>query len=49
MLKSLGSGNQVNALQNLLSGQKSTQADQTQQPSDLVQGITGLFKKKKQP
>jgi AsmA family/AsmA-like C-terminal region len=50
MLKSLGSANQVNALQNLVGGQKSTQAGQTQQqPSDLVQGISGLFKKKKQP
>jgi uncharacterized protein involved in outer membrane biogenesis len=50
MLKSLGSKNQMNAIQGLLGGQQSTQAGQTQQqPSDLVQGITGLFKKKKQP
>jgi uncharacterized protein involved in outer membrane biogenesis len=49
ILKSLGSSNQANALQNLLGGQKSTQSGQTQQPSNLVQGITGLFKKKKQP
>jgi uncharacterized protein involved in outer membrane biogenesis len=48
VLKSLGSANQVNALQNLMGGQNSTQSGQ-QQPSNLVQGITGLFKKKKQP
>lgn len=51
ILKSLGSGNQANALQNLMGGQRSAPSGQTQQqqPSDLVQGITGLFKKKKQP
>ena len=50
ILKSVGSQNQMNAIQGLLGGKQSTQAGQTQQqPSDLVQGITGLFKKKKQP
>lgn len=50
LLKSVGSANQVNALQNLMGGQSSTQSGQTQQqPADLVQGITGLLKKKKQP
>jgi uncharacterized protein involved in outer membrane biogenesis len=49
ILKSLGSANQVNALQKLMGGQDSTQAgqQQQQQPSDLVQGITDLLKKKK--
>jgi uncharacterized protein involved in outer membrane biogenesis len=46
-LKSLGSSNQMNALQGLMGGKNSTQTGQ--QPSDLVQGISGLFKKKKQP
>ncbi|MGE5326990.1 MAG: AsmA family protein [Deltaproteobacteria bacterium] len=50
ILKSLGSGNQMNAIQGLMGGQQSTQAGQQQQsPSDVVQGISGLFKKKKQP
>jgi uncharacterized protein involved in outer membrane biogenesis len=48
MLKSLGSANQMNAIQGLMGGQQSTQSGQ-QSPSNLVQGITGLFKKKKQP
>lgn len=49
MLKSLGSANQVNAIQGLMGKQNSTQSGQQQQPADLVQGITGLFKKKKPP
>ena len=49
VLKSLGGSNQMNAIQGLLGGKQSTQAGQQQQPSDLVQGISGLFKKKKQP
>ncbi len=48
ILKSMGSSNQMNALQGLMGGQQSTQSGQ-QQPSDLVQGLSGLFKKKKQP
>jgi uncharacterized protein involved in outer membrane biogenesis len=49
ILKSLGSQNQANALQNLLGKKDSTQSGDQQQPADLVQGITGLFKKKKPP
>ena len=48
ILKSLGSSNQMNAIQGLMGGQQSTQSGQ-QSPADLVQGISGLFKKKKQP
>ncbi len=48
VLKSLGSSNQMNAIQGLMGGQQGAQSGQ-QQPSDLVQGISGLFKKKKQP
>lgn len=42
------SGGQMGAVQNLMGG-KNAQTGQQQSPSDLVQGITGLFKKKKQP
>ncbi|HET7840223.1 MAG TPA: AsmA family protein [Terriglobia bacterium] len=48
ILKSLGSSGQMNAIQGLMGGQQGAQSGQ-QQPSDLVQGISGLFKKKKQP
>jgi hypothetical protein len=47
ILKSLGSSNQMNAIQGLMGGQQPEQTGQ-QQPADLVQGISGLFKKKKQ-
>jgi uncharacterized protein involved in outer membrane biogenesis len=50
ILKSLGGSNQMNAIQGLLGGKQSAQSGQAQQqPSDLIQGISGLFKKKKQP
>lgn len=49
-LKSGGGAGQLGALQNLAGGQTSTQSGQTQQqPADLVQGLSGVFKKKKQP
>ncbi|HZP01699.1 MAG TPA: hypothetical protein VFD30_15530, partial [Terriglobia bacterium] len=52
-LKSLGSQNQIEAVAGML-GQKGSQGTtaqpgqtQPQTPADLVQGIAGLFKKKK--
>ncbi len=50
-LKSLGSKQQLTGIQKLLGGQQQATAEggQTEQqtPADVVQGITGLFKKKK--
>jgi len=50
-LKSLGSKQQLTGIQGLLSGQQTTtqggQSAQPQNPADLVQGLSGLFKKKK--
>lgn len=50
-LKSLGSKQQLTGIQGLLGGQQSTTQDgqtaQPQTPADLVQGLSGLFKKKK--
>jgi len=50
-LKSAGGAGGLGALPGALVGGQAqgTQAGQPQQPADLVQGITGLFKKKKQP
>lgn len=48
VLKSLGSQGQVNALGNLLGGQKPAGAttNQQQSPANLIQGLAGAFKKK---
>ncbi len=51
-LKSLGSKQQLTGLQGLLAGQQATTQEgqtpaQPQSPADLVQGLGGLFKKKK--
>jgi len=49
-LKTTTAAGRLGAVQGLLRGQTTAQPGQTQQqnPADLVQGITGLFKKKKQ-
>lgn len=50
-LKSLGSKQQITGIQKLLGGQQQAEGEEgqtdQQSPADLVQGITGLFKKKK--
>jgi uncharacterized protein involved in outer membrane biogenesis len=48
MLKSMGSQGQINALGNLIGGQKNgTTTNQQQSPASLIQGLAGAFKKKK--
>jgi hypothetical protein len=48
VLKGASAAGGLGAVQGLLGGQQSGQSTgQTQNPADLVQGITGLFKKKK--
>jgi uncharacterized protein involved in outer membrane biogenesis len=47
-LKSGGAGSRLGAITGVLGGQKGATGQQ-QQPANAVQGITGLFKKKKNP
>ncbi|HLY60549.1 MAG TPA: AsmA family protein [Terriglobia bacterium] len=50
-LKSMGSANQLNGLQNLVNGQTTSgsNTNQQQNPASLIQGLAGAFKKKKNP